>query len=219
MLNPDFGEWTGGLIDFLWFPRRANFCIFVLSSFLADIVLILRCYFIWNQSLIVAIIPAIICIGCSVGGFITAGTADKLILSDNHSWLTLHAQGGNALFAAWVTAELAINVILTCMIAGKILIIHRQVRKILGNNVQSMHQSIGIIVIESGMMYPIALILMLSLPSTPKEYVSYSVIHIVGIAPTLIVVRVGLGIIVQDVQSGLKTMQAVEPSGNNLDSQ
>ncbi|KAG7090400.1 hypothetical protein E1B28_009519 [Marasmius oreades] len=163
--------------------------------------------------------PVLNLLSKSVGGLITAGTTDKLIQSDSYSQSTLYARGGNALFVACVTTELAVNILLTCMIAGKIFLIHRQVRKILGKNVQSMYQSIVIIVIESGMMYPIVLILLLSLPGTAEVTVAFPMVQVVGIAPTLIVVRIGLGTIVQDVQSGLKTMQAVEPSGNDSNSQ
>ncbi|KAF9259774.1 hypothetical protein L218DRAFT_947327 [Marasmius fiardii PR-910] len=196
---------------------RAFFCLFVISSLIADTVLfqkfsqILRAYFIWGRNLTVAVVPAILCLACTAVGFATAATSSKFLPGGSYSEFRTHAHCRTTLVVAFVTMEIALNVFVTLIIVVKIMLIKRKVRVILGKNNMSMYHSIMVMILESGIIYPITLILLPVLTTSAGDVIAYSLIQVVGIAPTLIVVRVGLGTYVQDVNSYLATMPIAEP--------
>ncbi|KAK1220758.1 hypothetical protein PQX77_016473 [Marasmius sp. AFHP31] len=60
--------------------------------------------------------------------------------------------------------------------------------------------------VESGIIYPIAMIISLVIPGSKSDAVAFGLHHIVGIAPTLIIARAGLGHALQDTQSHVDTL-------------
>ena len=122
------------------------------------------------------------------------------------------AQPGEDVFtgsiAKWVRPgyilTLITNVLVTSMIAGRIWWLSKDARSYLARrHTVKYYQAIAVI-IESGAIYSSSLVLMLILYTikTHAERILYDAIsQIVGIAPTLIIVRVGLGI-KQDFKSG-----------------
>ncbi|KAJ7879254.1 hypothetical protein B0H14DRAFT_3773890 [Mycena olivaceomarginata] len=80
------------------------------------------------------------------------------------------------------------------------------------------YANLTVILVESGCIYPISIIIILILfivPSTSTISVLISiapVYHIVGISPTLIIARVGLGVSTDDVD---KTITSVSCSPND----
>ncbi|KAF9258086.1 hypothetical protein L218DRAFT_1067448 [Marasmius fiardii PR-910] len=202
-------------VPFLRPLLRAFLCVTVLSSLLADLVLVLRCYFIWGQRLAIVLVPTIVCVACGVAGFFTAATAKDDIPLKPGSQFVLNAKGITPFFFAFIITEVVLNVFLTCMIAGKIILIQRQVRMILGARVKKMHHVISVIIIESGMIYPITLILLASLSTTVQAgniAIGFSLVQVVGMAPTLIVGLTGEQywvLTLEVLKKGLEVAQAV----------
>ncbi|KAL0564957.1 hypothetical protein V5O48_017077 [Marasmius crinis-equi] len=159
---------------------RAFFCVYVLSNFLAHGILISRCYVVWGHRLRIIIFPAVLSIACNAAGLVTAATVEQFRPTGSYSVFSLRAAGGTPLVVAFITTDLFINLLLTAMLAGRIFTITRTTRAILGKNVRSMYYSIVIIILESGMLYPVTLILLPSLASTAgSNIVAYSLVQIV----------------------------------------
>ncbi|EEB99076.1 hypothetical protein MPER_01306 [Moniliophthora perniciosa FA553] len=87
----------------------------------------------------------------------------------------------------------------TFLIAGRILLIEHRTKAFLGRNVQAMYRTAIAATVESGMFYPLALLLF-AFSRSPGiiQVMYYSLTLILGIAPTLIIVRTGLGTCVGD---------------------
>ncbi|KAF8179081.1 hypothetical protein K438DRAFT_1529181, partial [Mycena galopus ATCC 62051] len=95
--------------------------------------------------------------------------------------------------------------------AGRIWWISRQSRAYLGAAAQRRYVSSIAVLVESGMVYSatiLAYLIVISYPSlanTLGEPILQIVSQVMGIAPTLIIVRVGLGVSVENRQSTART--------------
>ncbi|KAJ8075276.1 hypothetical protein PM082_019612 [Marasmius tenuissimus] len=87
------------------------------------------------------------------------------------------------------------------------MIVIRETESLLGTRVHNRYISIVVIIVESGFIYPIATILSLVIPGSKADAVSFSMHHIVGIAPSLMIVRVGIGSSLQETKSYLDTIR------------
>ncbi|KAK1236207.1 hypothetical protein PQX77_000548, partial [Marasmius sp. AFHP31] len=112
-----------------------------------------------------------------------------------------------AINLAFCVTIAVINFVFTSMIAWKIFSVMRETESLLGSRVHNRYTSVVVIIVESGIMYPIAIIISLAIPGSKGDAVSFSLHHIVGIAPSLIIVRVGIGNSLQDTKSYLDTLR------------
>ncbi|KAJ8079407.1 hypothetical protein PM082_021915 [Marasmius tenuissimus] len=106
-----------------------------------------------------------------------------------------------------------INFAFTSMIAWKIFSVMRETESLLGSRVHNRYTSVVVIIVESGIMYPIAIIISLAIPGSKDDAVSFLLHHIVGIVPSLIIVRVGIGNSLQKTKSYLDTLRLRQQLG------
>ncbi|KAJ6497281.1 hypothetical protein C8R45DRAFT_124524 [Mycena sanguinolenta] len=133
--------------------------IYTVNNFIADGLVIYRCYAVWNNNVSVTILPILMLIATTVLGLVV--TFDFT--------LSLYP---------FFALSLATNVLVTALTAGRIWWISRYS-------------------LESGMLYSANVLAYIILPSIPSasifgEPIFAMLIEIVGIAPTLIIVRAGL---------------------------
>ncbi|KAF9257672.1 hypothetical protein L218DRAFT_1016057 [Marasmius fiardii PR-910] len=168
------GEYTATLVR-LW---RVSFSLYIVSNVVADMILISRCYLVWKRSVLVVLFPTVLCLASNALGL-------SYVWGQMEYFLGLGQVFGHR--TAW-----------------EIICLLRRAEKFVATEVQKMYRGIIAIIIESGVIYPIALIILIGLGSdTMKTYIGknvvlFSLVQIVGIAPTLIIVRIGRG---QDVQA------------------
>jgi len=160
----------------------ADDMIFVANNLIADALVIYRCYVIWNRNIFV-IIPGV------------AG----LIITSVFGWdIQLPLPPFFAL-------TLATNVVITCLTAGRIWWISRPSRMQGKTDIQKRSMSALSIIIESGMIYSAFVVVLLIVEQYDNldEIVVEMLRQVVGIVPTLIIVRVGLQVSLgaQDVES------------------
>ncbi|KAJ6526930.1 hypothetical protein DFH09DRAFT_1285751 [Mycena vulgaris] len=165
----------------------ADMMIYVVNNIIADGLVIYRCYTIWNHNLYVVILPIIMVILTSVIGW------DVLLPL-------------NPFFAL----SLATNILVTALTAGRIWWICRQARAYLKTEVQKRCVSSISILIESGVIYSASVLTYLILGAIPgtevvQEPLLEMLAQVVGIVPTLIIVRVGMGLSVQSVEGTANT--------------
>ncbi|KAJ7799892.1 hypothetical protein B0H14DRAFT_2901878 [Mycena olivaceomarginata] len=176
---------------------------YALANALADAILIWRCYIIWGNSWRAVAFPCIAYI-INIGGFIVGA-------------LPLLGPSERTAVAVCIGTTFFTNVVASSLAAGRIWWISRRASYVISRTSRRTYANLTAILVESGCIYPISIIIILILfivPSTSTISVLISiapVYHIVGISPTLIIVRVGLGVSTDDVD---KTITSISRSPN-----
>ncbi|KAJ7671201.1 hypothetical protein B0H17DRAFT_195513 [Mycena rosella] len=181
----------------------ANIEIYVVNNVVADGLVIYRCYAIWNRNIYVVILPILLLITSSVLGW------DILLPFD-----------------PFFAMSLATNVLVTALTAGRIWWICRQARRYLKTAMQKRAVASISILVESGVIYSASVLAYLILGAIPSAQASFwqqpifeMLGQIVGIVPTLIIVRVGMGVSIQSVESTVEAATVMSDKGMpyNLD--
>jgi len=169
----------------------ANAEIFIFNNVVADGLLIYRCYSIWNKNIYVVLVPIIMLIITSILGW-------DILLP----------------FTPFFALTLATNVVVTVLTAGRIWWLCRKARNYLQTDLQRRYLSAISILVESGVAYSavvLAYIVFGAFESTNimQEPIWEVLAQLVGIVPTLIIVRVGMGVSVQSFETTAKPGSAV----------
>jgi len=177
---------------------RARYAI---ANALADAILIWRCYIIWGSSWRAVAFPCVAYV-VNIGGFIVGA-------------LPLLGPSERTAVAVCIGTTFFTNVVASSLAAGRIWWISRRASYVLSQNSRRTYANLTAILIESGCIYPISIIVVLIIfivPTTSTISVLISiapVYHIVGISPTLIIVRVGLGVSTDDVDKAVSTFTTI----------
>ncbi|KAI0676374.1 hypothetical protein C8Q78DRAFT_987045 [Trametes maxima] len=166
-----------------------------LSDLLGDFVLLYRCWIVWGRNYWVVLLP-----------FLTAVAGFSCIMEVVHLVVTLDPTSPVApaalipLGLAGYALPLATNVLATALIVARLWHTARaaeeRCRGRLAGTVRAAQHAVAIIV-ESGLLYLAAqliLVALFALGHPAQAIVAVAAVQIYGIAPTLIVIRVALGI-------------------------
>ncbi|KAF7364062.1 hypothetical protein MSAN_01065000 [Mycena sanguinolenta] len=161
--------------------------LYVANNAIADALFIYRCYVIWNHNIYVVVAPFIMVVVTIVFG------VDQALP-----------------LAPFFGITLGTNVLVTGLTAGRIWWIGRQNRVHLKPDMRARYMSSISIIVESGVIYSAGILTWLILQAIPFTFpaadpTAVMLSQVVGIVPTLIIVRVGLGI---SVQSGSNVSSA-----------
>ncbi|KAJ7121740.1 hypothetical protein C8R43DRAFT_1033357 [Mycena crocata] len=187
-----------GYIDGLDIPFEgislADDMIYVVNNLIADGLVIYRCWIVWNRNIYVVAIPIIMLIVTSVFGW-------DILLP----------------LAPFFMLTLATNVLVTSLTAGRIWWICRQARATLQTDLQKRYVSRIAIIVESGVIYSAFVLSYLIIGAVSSSGALQNLVvemlrQVVGIVPTLIIVRVGLGVSVQNVESSVASAEALDSS-------
>ncbi|KAJ7124222.1 hypothetical protein C8R44DRAFT_875279 [Mycena epipterygia] len=155
-----------------------------------------RCYVIWGRKWRPVAVPAFSYLCTIIGGIV-----GLLPLSET-SQLAATAVCMGTIFCT--------NVLATSLAAGRIWWISRRIARLVGaKKPRKKYMELMAILLESGLIYPITLVIIIGLfllHATSKASVLTSVracYHIVAIAPTLIIVRTGMGVSTGDVDTSV----------------
>ncbi|KAF8192255.1 hypothetical protein K438DRAFT_1935106 [Mycena galopus ATCC 62051] len=169
--------------------------LLVTNNIITDSLFIYRCFLIWGRNVGVVVIPILMLLTATVLGYLSAYEFD---------WTTSYSIDNRIVFIV----VLLTNVLLMILTAGRIWWIRRDAAIVLSSaHVQKYDTAIAII-LESGAIYCLSIILFLvfdslSENSTASEEIFLSALpQIMNIAPTLIIVRVGLGRSVEYAKTG-----------------
>jgi len=169
--------------------NRAANIIYGVNNIIADGLVIYRCYVIWDRNIYVVIPPILMLIVTSVFGV-------DLHLPEN----------------PFFGLSLATNVLVTALTAGRIWWICRQCRLYCKFRTEAQRRCVSAIsiIVESGVLYSATVLAYLILGAIPsvsivQEPIFEMLTQVMGIAPTLIIVRVGLGVNAPSVENTLKT--------------
>ncbi|KAF9462266.1 hypothetical protein BDZ94DRAFT_733362 [Collybia nuda] len=184
--------------------------IYVFANLIADSLLTFRCYVIWDYRKGVVIIPLALIIAGTVMGIYTTLLGSGFSRDPIGALDIVPFDPRSTVFIT-----LATNIVLTLLSAGRIWWISRELWKTVGPGISKTYNAAIALIIESGAIYCASIIAYLvAIMGKSYNRSSYSLsadtvaraffgilTQIVGIIPTLIVVRMGLGITTEDVQS------------------
>ncbi|KAJ7732471.1 hypothetical protein DFH07DRAFT_968382 [Mycena maculata] len=190
--------------------------LYVTNNLIADGIFIYRCYCIWNFSKRIIAVPIVLLIATGCLGYAS------IILCGNQGFAQF-------LFITWVFPlsvlfSVATNVLLMALTAGRIWWIALGARIIMGPEVVQRYRTVIAMILESGALFvipgllyailakvaPYATVVIFAvlvqvMVNSPENWLYALELGIdaltQGIAPTIIVVRVGLGSAVDSVQS------------------
>ncbi|KAF8180456.1 hypothetical protein K438DRAFT_1976645 [Mycena galopus ATCC 62051] len=169
--------------------------VYVTANVLADAIFIFRCYAIWNFRLKIILFPILLTFCVAALGYYNAV----------YFWLEL----GDAivyrhLFDVSIGVSFFTTFILMGLTVGRIWWLARSARQVIGDKIASTYHTICAMLLESGALYLCGGLAFLSITCfAPHNIAGYGVGlgQLVGIAPTIIAVRVGRGQSVENVNS------------------
>ncbi|KAJ7494010.1 hypothetical protein FB451DRAFT_1360612, partial [Mycena latifolia] len=180
--------------------------VYVTSNVLADCIFIFRCYAIWNFRRKIIIFPMILTLAVAVLGYSTiaqfyAGGFPVVLLT------IFDLSIGVSLFTTFVLMGLTV---------GRIWWLAREARLIMGQKVAKRYYTVCAMILESGCIFAMGGIAFVATGSygtfASIETISGGILgQLVGIAPTIIAVRVALGYSVDNVDSFIAPRPRTRP--------
>ncbi|KAF7342236.1 hypothetical protein MVEN_01811600 [Mycena venus] len=170
--------------------------VYVTSNLIADSIFVYRCYCIWGFRRRIIAVPVTLLIASGCLGYASVIVCGLEELSE---FLFI-----NIFFPLAVVFSVLTNVMLMALTAGRIWWIARGARAIMGPAVVQQYRTVIAMILESGALYCIpGLLYLITFATRPSstQVIFAALTQIVGIAPTIIVVRVGLGNSVDSVDS------------------
>ncbi|KAJ7154354.1 hypothetical protein C8R43DRAFT_440543 [Mycena crocata] len=181
--------------------NRTMNVMYVTSNVIADSIFIFRCYAIWNFQRKIIVVPLLSTLAVAGLGYFDSGRLTSIVI------ITF-------LFDLSIAVSLFTTILLMGLSAGRIWWLARQAQDVLGRRVTDKYYTVVAMILESGALYclgGIAFIIVAfrEASSTNPVITSGAVLgQLVGIAPTILAVRVGLGKSVDSVDSYSRTVQA-----------
>ncbi|KAJ6494558.1 hypothetical protein C8R45DRAFT_988435 [Mycena sanguinolenta] len=160
----------------------------VINNMVTDSIFIYRCYVVWGHNIYIVVVPILSLLASSAMGFLTSYEID-----DPHIYIDIRIGFGFMLLT---------NVLLLALTAGRIWWIRRDLAGALEFSIVRTYDNVIAIILESGGIYCISFIMYLVAVSILSEASLNPVIpifraamtQVMNIAPTLIIVRAGLGL-------------------------
>ncbi|KAF8816441.1 hypothetical protein BYT27DRAFT_6446554 [Phlegmacium glaucopus] len=156
-----------------------KFLFFIVNNLIADVLLVLRCYVVWDRKKIILLPSCFVLVVGTVFGVMGEGTLSGSL---------------KMFIGVYILITIFFNLFLTLLTAGRIYWIARQIKSILDRETTSQYHFAIAIVIESGLIYSLASVLVLALSRTRFIVMAAALaIRIVCITPILIIVQITLG--------------------------
>ncbi|KIL58664.1 hypothetical protein M378DRAFT_86165 [Amanita muscaria Koide BX008] len=174
-----------------WLPLSiARQALYAANNIIADGLLIYRCYVVWDFNWNVIILPIIMLIGTAVCfvfslyGLSETAPGQGVFISSIDDW-------GITVFSV----SLATNVLVTFLIASRVYWVVYRLDVPCGEEYRHKYHQAVAIIIESGSIQSAAILILLvlhSLNETSQYIMADALAQLLGIVPTLIIVRCGL---------------------------
>ncbi|ESK83778.1 hypothetical protein Moror_11098 [Moniliophthora roreri MCA 2997] len=178
----------------------------IVSSAIADAILLWRCYAVWGKRWKIVIAPILFYVGSHTSAFALVAVRDTEIVG------TVTAAGAVALN----------NLLLSMLIAFRIFTMSREASAFLGPRARDMYRTAIVATLESGIIYSAFLGVIVSLGIDLLRHSDRDDLYgrnqaiitclrswasIAGIASTIIIVRVALGISLNDVDGTIRSLR------------
>ncbi|KAJ7732926.1 hypothetical protein DFH07DRAFT_990523 [Mycena maculata] len=182
--------------------------VYVTCNIIADAIFIFRCYAIWNFRRLIIIVPILLTAILAVSGYGNSFSSPDM---NNPTFEDVHLAGG---FNVAVVTSLLTTLILMGLSAGRIWWLARTASQTMGRKITGRYYAISAMILESGALYCVGgiVFLVISYQEVNNATIVGAVLgQLVGIAPTIIAVRVGLGQSVESVDSFIAPARPPRP--------
>ncbi|KIK65935.1 hypothetical protein GYMLUDRAFT_952793 [Collybiopsis luxurians FD-317 M1] len=184
----------------------AGGAIYATANAIGDSILLYRFYVLWRPKRYVTAVFATICFVNTVIMFTSVAleiaNRARIYQEDLTENYTSSVKALVTLTIPYILINLLVNLVLTGLIAGRICWIFHASKQVLGPHIPQDRKINGVsaIVLESGLLYPLALVVDIALSTSGQKMETTPVLTlIVGIAPTLMMVRTDLGITTDNI--------------------
>ncbi|ESK93741.1 hypothetical protein Moror_1439 [Moniliophthora roreri MCA 2997] len=175
---------------------------YIIANCIADAILIYRCHILYGSRKAILVPLVFISLATNALGVVATSMkvkAQSSNLESDSNWELFSV--GSRLQIGYYCANAGVNGFLTLLLAGRIWWMAREARTFLQSQVHAIdrnYKSLASVIFESGMLYPITLIVHVVLAeSTSKIGIPIDLtpiaILMAGIVPTLITVRISIG--------------------------
>lgn len=187
------------------------------TDLVGDLVLIYRCWMLWGKNYYVIILPLL----CSFGGFACIVEVIHLLLVMNPTSPAPPASIVPLGLAGYIL-PLATNVMVTSLIVYRIWLSSRIVKESPVDIAQGASHRAMMFIIESGALYlvtQIVFVVLFAMQHPAEGIMAVIAAQVYGIAPTLIIIRVGLGISSEHTTNTVTStrIEWIARPGNNMD--
>ncbi|KAK7444281.1 hypothetical protein VKT23_015291 [Stygiomarasmius scandens] len=188
--------------------KQANQIFFIIANMLGDGILIYRVFHIWDRSARVTYVPVVASVINNIMGLVSVGVNP----SDGNEYVVKEA-----FYDLYLILNIVLNLFLTGLIAGRVWYIRRQAQLILKEAVKERYNTAIVVCVESGILYPLFLIIFLSLELSISSLDFFPIlVQAVGIAPTLITFRSSLGLSMDSVDQVVQSRLSNVPPGADI---
>uniref|UniRef100_A0A0W0FDE9 G protein-coupled receptor n=1 Tax=Moniliophthora roreri TaxID=221103 RepID=A0A0W0FDE9_MONRR len=174
----------------------ATHFVYVLANVVTDVSLIYRCYIIWGSKRRFIVAPCLVSIGSNSLGIVAVAYQFK---TDLNSFLT-----GNDFFVGFMGSVTFTTLLLTFMMAGRVWWITRRRRNGFDSGLMKKIKA-TVAIMQSALVYGLFLVVYqiqnARLPMSVDLGIYPLLIQFAGISPTLIIVRAGLGLSVENSEN------------------
>ncbi|KAF8192957.1 hypothetical protein BJ912DRAFT_961536 [Pholiota molesta] len=169
---------------------HAKTAIFVADNFVAELILLYRCYMIWGRSKYILAGCSLLVVADTIWGFLGVGPALGILTPEPNRFIPVY-----------IWSILAINIVLTLIAVCRIFWISRIAKRLVGQKQISVYHTAIAILVESSLIYSICILFYVLLPfSNPyRVTIVLMAMRVVAIMPTLLIVQVGLGAVVKEI--------------------
>ncbi|KAF5366555.1 hypothetical protein D9758_008993 [Tetrapyrgos nigripes] len=187
----DYRDYPGGpnafTLDFYSLPVNVgSFSLYTIMAWFADGLVLYRFFIIYDRNRYILFLPALIWLGGVLSGI---GLLVSIVHSDNSFW----AETSIKLGIAFWSISLGLNIILTSLIAGRLLIARYHAKTLMGPRYGSHYLSVVSMLIESAALYSawaLAFLITFARGSPAQNLLLPALGQVQGIAPLLILMRV-----------------------------
>ncbi|KAF9074059.1 hypothetical protein BDP27DRAFT_246697 [Rhodocollybia butyracea] len=194
----------------------AEAAVYVTANIIADALLLYRCYIVWGARKYVIIGPFLISIANAALALAAAALAQQ---NDETIIANTSLKAASAISTSFLAVNLFTNCLLTGLIAGRIWWISKATRQSLGaDDDDNSLTSIVAIILESGSLYPVALAIGMGLNAANSVFSVEPILTvIVGMAPTLIMVRTDLDISIRNSPDEKRSEPSSDDGDNDVE--
>jgi len=167
-----------------WENRMALTSNYILS-WLLDILLIHRCFVIWNWHVIVVVFMSLLLLANVVMAILTLVSSSKGAV-----YTSINFQ------LAYLSISFSTNFIYTLLVAGRLLFMRRQIKAALGEEHSKFYTSVAAMIVESSALYSafgVIYVVTFALHNNVENLIFLWIIHVQAIAQLLIILRVAQG--------------------------
>jgi len=168
-----------------FWENRTALTSYYIMSWLMDVLLIHRCFVIWNRNFIVVSFMCLLLLANIITAILVLVDSSKGAVFTNINFQL-----------AYLSISVSTNFIYTILVASRLLSMRKQIKAALGDEHSKVYTSVASMIVESSALYSVAgvfYVITFALHNNMENLIFLWIIHVQAIAQLLIILRVAQG--------------------------